>query len=426
MMRSRLYVLSLVALLCPVAFAAADFLDAQALHDAGLVKFWQLQIPLESDQQLRDVFLVDDTLYLGTQDGYVFSVDALTGVLRWTRPITRSGYHVRRPAHAGENVLFVTPVDLQVYDRRTGEPRSRKDLRFPASSGAVTDDQRIYIAGLDARLYAFDLNSQMVDWRLFVGDAIQANPVIFGERIFLATERGRIYATTRANKAFFWEASTLGPVTADMVVDDAGVYVACRDQSLYLFDLGYGQVRWRVRFAGPLYDTPLVTADTAYQYCPAGGLAAVTTAITGDIDERIRWKLAEGRQAISADSQFVYVLSKDDSLLVVNVKDGKVAHTIPANGLTLGIPAKDATLFLAAPDGRLFCARPSSVPFLRQDDVLKALRPEQTGNVDAATSQPTTKPAAEAEDYLKSRRPGPPAGGKSKVSKGYEKGESGE
>ena len=73
----------------------------------------------------------------------------------------------------------------------------------------------------------------------------------------------------------------MGPITADLAVDDNGVYVASRDHSLYLLDPAFGGLRWRARFSGPLYEPPVVTADTAFQFCAEDGLAAINTGTVG-------------------------------------------------------------------------------------------------------------------------------------------------
>ena len=199
------------------------------------------------------------------------------------------------------------------------------------------------------------------------------------------------------------------------------MYIASRDQSLYLLDLGGGQPRWRARFSGPLEEPPFVTPDTAYQYCAAEGLAAIETAVGAEVDNRFRWRLPQGRQALTTDAKFVYVLSQGGELLAVRIKDGAVQSSAPACGLSLGIPARDATILLVSPDGRVFCARPDTVPFLRQEDVLKALRPGGVPEEAATTSQPTTRPANAMEEFLRSRRTPTATGGKSGVSKGLER-----
>ncbi|MCK4340374.1 MAG: PQQ-binding-like beta-propeller repeat protein [Phycisphaerae bacterium] len=420
---------TLIALHSPAALADEDFIPAPALHKAGLIKFWQLQLPLEADQVLLDAYLVDDQLYLGTQDGYVFAVHAYTGAIRWLKPVTRSGYRIRRPCHAGGRVIFVTPVDVQIYDRLSGEGRARRELRFPARTAAVSDGRRFFVGGLDNRIYAFRVDGLFLDWRAVTDGPITSLPAIHGENVYVANEGGTVYACTRDRKVARWPnpAFTYGPITADLVVDDSGVYVASRDQSLYLFDLYGGLIRWRARLSSPLYEAPYVSRELAYQYSMTDGLVAVETGLDYEIEQRLRWKLPQGRQVLAVDQKYVYVRSLDEKLLAVAKKDGQVVHSIPAAGFTLGIPAQDTTIFLASPDGKLFCARPRGAPLLQQQDIAKALLPAEPGTADKTSAgRPTTQPAAEAPDYLGTKRGGVPIGGKSKVSRDFEKGDRSE
>jgi eukaryotic-like serine/threonine-protein kinase len=435
MTRRCVWMWTLVGLcLLPTAARAqsTDYLSSGPLREAGLAKFWQLQLPLEVDQCLRDAFLVEDTLYLATQDGYVYAVDAYTGVIRWLQPVTRSGYHLRRPCHAGERVIFVTPVDVQVYDRRTGEGISRRDMRFPTGSAPVTDGQRIFVGGLEARLHALSVGTQRDVWRVTTGAPMSSAPAIWdlADRndpkpedrnylVYAADEIGDVYACTRGKKAFVWQSRAYGPVSADLVASDKGIYVASRDQSLYLFDLAFGQVRWRARFSSPLYEAPFVTPDLVYQYSAGDGLVAVETGQAYEVKDRFRWKLPDGRAALTTDDKFVFVLGADCSVLAVRQKDGEVAYRIPTAGMEIPIPAAPAdgvALFIASPDGRIFSARSLKVPFLRQQDVLNALRAPGAASQPAVASAPTSQPA---EAGLLRPQRGVPSGGQSKVSKEF-------
>jgi outer membrane protein assembly factor BamB len=424
MLHTRICLWLVLGVTCPRVLAQGDFLPRGPLEQAGLVKYWQLQLTLEKGQRLQNVYLVEDHLYLGTQDGYVFAVHAPTGLLRWLRPITRSGYPVRRPCHVGDHVIFVTPSDLQVYDRRTGDPVVRHDLRFPAGTGPVSDGERVFIGGVDWRLYALDLKTLYVEWRALTEGTITANPVIQGELIFTANGHGAVDACVARNKAFRWRFTAYGPITADLEADDRGIFVASQDYSLYLVDPGYGNVRWRTRFSGPLEEPPVRTAQDVYQYSRADGVCAVDATTIGASEDRILWKLPAGRKALTTHEEHVFILTQEDTLVAVNVKDGTIAATVPACGLSLPIPAPGAsTVFLASPDGRLFCARPLGVPPLQQEDLLAALRPpggatEEGVAASHVTSQPTTRP----EDWLQTRQPGPPIGGKSKISREYKPG----
>lgn len=419
MMHRRICTWTLLATLSFVAtvHAADDFIAAQPLSELGLLKYWQLELPLEKDQQLDAFYRVDDALYAATNDGYCYALDAATGVIRWLRPITRSGYRVRPPAHVGDNVYFLTPIDAQIYERRSGDPVRRRSLRFPPGTPPVADDVHVFVGGLNRRMYALDAATLYTNWRVITDGAFTARPATYGDWLFMANDNGTVYACTRDNKSFHWQAQTYGPVEADLVATDQGVLVASRDLSLYHFNLYTGEVRWRARFTGQLTEAPVVTETLVYQFCAEDGLGAVEMEQIG-VEERIRWKLPNGHYALTPLEDNIIVLGRDETLMAVRTRDGTVQHTASAPGFTLAVPSvADTTVFIASPDGRLFCARPKGTPPLTTDDI-HAAQGGKAAEVETADG-PTTQPALEIpEEPLRSRRK-TIVGGKSKVTKEF-------
>lgn len=408
--------------LTAIAAAQQDYVADTALRDAGLAKFWQLALPLEPGEQISNAYLVDDQMYLCTRGGYVYAVHADTGAVRWLRQVGSQGQDIARPCHVGERTVFVTPTKLLVVDRLTGQGLAERALRFPPGSGLVSNGQFYYLGSINQRFYAFDGLTNYEAWKVTTNGPITATPALFGEFLFVASEDGAVYACTANKKRFHWQRSTLAPITADLVADDKGVYVASRDSSLYLLDLQFGNVRWRARLSGPLYDAPVVTADTAYQFCADDGLVAVNTEPLPDENDRLRWKLPRGRVLLTADEKHAFVLSQDQTILMVDAKTGLELQTIDAPGLTLAMPApRDGTIFLAGTDGRLFCARPRGKPLPRREDLLRALTPPNVAKESAAaTSRPVVElPPPLQQDYLKTEALGSTLGGKSKVSRDF-------
>lgn len=406
---------------CSIGKAQADFVPSGPLHDAGLVKFWQMQLPLIPGERIASAYLVDDQLYLATHDGFVYALHAHTGVVRWARRVTTAGYRIWRPCHTEDRTLFVTPAGIRHYDRHFGDPIRELKLRFPAGSPAASDGEYLFVGGVDQRFYCFPVDFDYETWKFGTRGQIVGAPVLFGDRVAVGSDDGAVYSCRRFDKANGWIARTEGPITADLVVDAEGVYVASRDQSLYLLAPENGLKRWRARLGGPLYEAPVVTADTAYQFSPADGLCAIEKAVQID-GNRVRWKLPEGRVLATADKDNAYILSRHESLLAVGVRDGTVLHTIPAPGFTMAMPSPhEAVVFLAAEDGRVFCARPIGTPGLNIEAIraaqnLKRSEEQASRPVDDSTPRPE---AVDDASPLRSRKPGPPLGGKSKVTREF-------
>lgn len=421
-MTQRIACLLASLILVPLAAAGPDdFLSSSALYDAGLVRFWQLELPLAPGQSITDAYRVDDQLYLATGDGYVHAIHAFTGTLRWVREVTTGGYRIRRPCHAGDRVIFVTTPMVYQFNRYYGDPVMAFGLRFPSASAPVADDEKYYFGGLNHRFYAFRLDDDFDAWRAGVRAPVVSRGALLNSTLFMASMEGRVYACTAANKRLHWQSAPMGPVSADLVADENGVYVASQDQSLYLLDLDYGEVRWRARFGSPLFERPFVTRNVAFQASEYDGLVAIETAVIG-VDERIRWRFPAGRGALTADKQYVYVLTNQDTIAQVSIDKGQLVREVPASGMTLGMPATDETaVYLASPDGRVLCARPRGTPTPTAEQVRQALlppSPKPAGEQPATAAKPPPPPPIEPGDVLTSGSTNV-VGGKSKVSRDW-------
>ncbi|MGE0478928.1 MAG: PQQ-binding-like beta-propeller repeat protein [Phycisphaerae bacterium] len=415
--RQTLLTAALALGLAPAAAADSDFVAADALRGAGLVKHWQGQVPLDPGQTVVDAYRVDENLYVCTDDGYVFAVHANTGVIRWLRQVTTGGYRLRKPCHAGEEVIFITTASLRAYDRLTGEPLAEGDLRFPAGSGPATDGARLFLGGINERFYAFAIRDMSEIWKVAVGGPIVSTPVVWGAYLYVASEDGGVYACTTANKLAHWQTTTNAANTADLVADDNGVYVASRDHALYLYDAIDGSTKWRALLSGPLREPPAPTKEVAYQYCPDDGVAAIETALGKD-EERIRWKLARGRALLTVDKTTAFIATRDGFVVPVAIADGKEGAAIDASAFTIPITwTADATILLVAPNGRMFSARPKDAPPVKIEDIRKALRTSESSAAGGAA--PTTQPAPAAPTGGSTAPLGPPVGGKSKVSREF-------
>lgn len=401
--------------------AGEDYVPGEPLQDANLRRQWQLQLPLEPSESVTDAYLVDDQIYLGTDSGYCYAVDAETGAMRWLHPITRSGYRIPRPAHSGDQTVFVTPVDLQVYGRYTGQPLQRTNLRFPPGSGVVAAGDLLFVGGLDQRLYALDEVTHWYRWRTYLDGPIVSTAAVHQGVLYVATQGRSVFACRARDRRFRWQAFTMGPVTADLVVDDRGVFVASTDQALYLMDLNYGETRWVARFGSPLREPPLVTEKLVYQYCDTEGVVALETGLPYEVKQRKRWSVPNGRQTLTTDAEYAYIRTADE-LLRVRQDTGEIAQRVPIAGFNIALPtAKSTTVLLISADGRLFCARSLDAKAVRQEDVAQALAggAAATQPADATTDAPgeqTAPPAAPEREPLEGRG-GRPIGGKSKVSR---------
>lgn len=417
-MRLTCMILGLAILTVFAGRADEDYLPAEEL-DGSLKRYWQLQLPCDPGWILRDLYLVDDQLYAAGEDGYVYAIDAATGAIRWGKQITRSGYRVWRPCHAGDRTIFVTPASVSQYDRRYGRPLRRFDLRFPAAGPAASDGVYFYVGGLDRRFYAFHVDQDFETWKFVTAGPAPGAAAVENGALYVASEDGGVYSCT-SGRLRRWIVRTSGANSANVAVDGSGVYVASQDRSLYLFEKNTGGRRWRARLSSPLDEPPVTTPEVAYQYSKDDGVVALEVGARAD-EERARWTLPEGRSLLTVHEKKAYVLSTTGEILVVDERGGAITQRILAPGFTVFAPSPaNATVYVASSDGRIFCARPGAAAPLQAADVVAAITEPIKPLELAAGDEPTPEelPAAPGE-ALESDLKLPPIGGKSKVTRSF-------
>jgi outer membrane protein assembly factor BamB len=213
--------------------------------------------------------------FIGSADGYVYAVDAVSGALRWK---ARTGGRVASsPAVAGDRV-FVGSYDGKLYaldaasgtvawtfgtggERRFagrhlhGFPPDAETMPDPfdiyLSSPAVWQNLVIFGSG-DGRVYALDRRTGKARWSYRTGDVVHASPAVAGGVVYIGSWDGYLYALDAATGKLVWRFATgQDPEIHNQVgfqssaaVAGGVVYVGCRDAHLYAVDARTGQQRW--------------------------------------------------------------------------------------------------------------------------------------------------------------------------------------
>lgn len=422
----QLIALTIAACFIPAARAQAepDYIPNDAWQRVDMRKFYQFRLPLQPDQQVQNAYLIDDALYVTASNGYVYALHAPTGILRWFTQVTTADYEVTRPAHLQTRVVFSLPPKSQQYLRVDGRPIRKIDYRFPAASPPTSDGFFFFVGGLNNRLYAFNPEVPWETWKVLTTGSVRAAPAYYDDTLYYATDRGVVYAARSVDRDYVGINRTFGPVVASPLANESGVFVASRDRSLYAFDLRLRGRQWRARFQSPLVDSPVLAADTIFQYSRADGLAAINLEVFG-VDERIRWMRPDGLALLTTDDRYAYVFCQDSKIKACRLDTGVVEHTIEAPGFEFTVAStNDPAIFLVSRDGRIYCARKKNVPLPTPEQMRLALA-GVTGGVPVmeqpAADEDDDVAAApdEDEDPLASPRRGAPVGGTSKISKGF-------
>ncbi len=416
----RIGILGILSILTIVSGAHAQshgsLVNDVDLERVGFRRYWDAHLPVAPRESIKHAYLVDKALYVTTNSGVFFSLEADTGLIRWVDHLTEANFTIYRPTHARTSdgkgpVVVLTTNDVFVLDRYNGARLTRFDPGFAPGSAPLAIGPNYFAGSNNGRFYALAVRGKPVarafkKWEVAVGTAVTATPFVYeGDKLLFAAEDGGVYSCFASDKTLLWSYRLGGGIAADPAIDSGAVYVAGLDRALYKLSLGGGHLMWRVRFDDPLRDGPAVAAHTVFQYSPSSGLVALD-ADTG----KKKWTNKQARRFAAHGPARNVLYTDDQRLLIVDHETGAQVGVIDIPDATGVITNSESdAVFVLGTLGRITCLRLDDVPYLRRQQVQAARTQLNQPPMDRAQSMKSTDdarmpPMPAEKNPLRSRR----------------------
>ena len=164
--------------------------------------------------------VVDGVVYVGSNDGFVYALDAFNGV--------------------------------QIWNYSTGASVS--------SSPAVVDGV-VYVGSYDDNVYALDAYTGAKIWNYTTGDYVFSSPAVENGYVYVGSYDDNVYALNASTGAKIWNYSTGAKVYSSPAVANGFVYVGSSD--LHCLDASTGIEVWRC-VTESIFASPAVVSDCIY------------------------------------------------------------------------------------------------------------------------------------------------------------------
>ncbi|MEJ2152763.1 MAG: PQQ-binding-like beta-propeller repeat protein [Gemmatimonadota bacterium] len=217
--------------------------------------------------------VTNGTVFVGSGDGFLYAIDALTGDERWR--FRADGPVDSSPAVVGNVVLFVSrkgTLHALEADSGTGlwSVKTRKPVPLPwgyesgdyFTSSVVLDGTRAVFGSRDGHVYAVDTQDGAIVWTHAFDAQIWATPAIADGVVFVGGQDGTLYALSATDGALRWRFETEGhrldtrdyvehygydrrTIQSSPTVHDGAVFFGSRDGHLYAVEASSGDLRWR-------------------------------------------------------------------------------------------------------------------------------------------------------------------------------------
>jgi eukaryotic-like serine/threonine-protein kinase len=336
--------------------------------------------------------IVDGMLYVGSQDGNVYALDAGTGQKKWAfptgRPVASSPTVVNGVLYVSSwnssiyaldagtgqkkwafstggivdssptvvnSVLYVGSEDSSVYaiDTSTGQQR----WAFPTGQSVVSSptvvNGTLYVSSRDGNMYALDANTGQQDWVFPTGDAVASSPTVINGVLYIGSGDHNVYAIDASTGQQKWVSPTGALVRSAPTMVNGVVYVGSEDSSVYAIDAYTGQQKWVFPTRGPVDPSPMVVNGVVYIGSGDHNVYAID-ASTG----QQKWAFSTGNVVSSAPiavNGVLYIGSGDHNVYAIDASTGQQKWAFPTGGSVQFSPTVvNGVLYVGSWDGKVY------------------------------------------------------------------------
>lgn len=201
----------------------------------------------------------EEFVYIGSRDGYLYSLSQSTGDLKW-KFHTGEAIFSRPLIH--ENYIYILSDNGILYklNKENGTPAWTFDTggeewerKLPndenpgwntAISGASVYGNIIYTGSADGHLFAIDANSGTEKWRYKTDGPVHSIPVIAEGMVFTGSYDHHVYAVDASSGRLLWKFDTGQMIVSSPVYGNGKIIIGSRSADLFALNAKTGKEEW--------------------------------------------------------------------------------------------------------------------------------------------------------------------------------------
>jgi eukaryotic-like serine/threonine-protein kinase len=308
--------------------------------------------------------IADGIAYFGSNDHYLYAVDAASGTERWK---FKTGSRVDSSPAVADGRVYFSSYDGNVYalDAHSGAQRWKfafegehrfagKHLHGAQPAEEVMPDpfdfflsspaivrHTVYLGSGDGNVYALDADSGALRWKFHTGNVVHASPAVANDTVYIGSWDSFFYALDANTGALRWRFKTgedpkifnqVG-IQSSAVIADGLVYFGCRDSQLYALDAASGEKRWSFDNKGSwVISTPLVKDGVVYFATSDSGLFQGVDAKSGKPRYSLSFKQWPMFSSPAVAGRRLYIGSHSGTLIAIDLDQRTPAWTFRTDG----------------------------------------------------------------------------------------------
>ncbi len=338
----------------PAEKPLGDLVSPAMLNHCGLDVAWHKTLFVKSDEKVERMLIHDKYLVILTDHNFLYCLNRNTGKTLFMVTLATRGLPVCGPSFYENSMMVMVGKKLKIIDMQVGKITATKDFHFVGGSAVfppIRNDEYFYISSSNKRLFAFDIDKDIVSFPATSNDDSIINSVIADEsHLVFSTEGGDVVRIKTSESKKLWRFQADG-IVASMVRDGEWVYVSSLDRKLYKLNIEDGESGWlsSVLIGESLKDSARVGKKVIYQYGGVKGLFAIDKASGKKL-----WQIKEGFDLLSENGSRAYTLTQPSKLVVMDNAKGEKLYSVNFAGVSVhAANTEDSMIYVACKKGRV-------------------------------------------------------------------------
>jgi len=341
-----------------VGVGTARLVTPELLKQVGLEIVWDGELPIRSGEGLAGLMMAGERVYALSGRNYLISLDRKTGTKVFSRYAAVEGLPVAEPVLYQDQLIWVLGNRLVEMSERTGEELKSSHIAYGIACPAARNSRFFYVSGVDGRVRVLREADRVPLFEVAPDNDSLITSILAEEQfVIFGTNAGNVISMTPGDAVRLWRFNAAGGIAGRIVRDGASLFFASKDTNVYRVDITAPKAAglvWKHQVAGVPAAPPCVTKAAVYQYVREKGLTAI------DRDRgTLLWSLPEGLELLAESAGRAYVITRNETLTVMDNAAGKRLYAVNFRGATRFVAnTVDSKMYVADKRGRIACIQP--------------------------------------------------------------------
>lgn len=361
MLRCKLILPVSLLVLCGVMSSPAQggspwLVLPELLKEAKLEIVWQNELPLKKGENLADLHILGDRLYVLTDRNYMVSINRDKGSFVFSNSVAPVGFPVMGLELYKNEIMSIIADELVEINPEVGTKYGAKRMTFGVVCPAARNSSYYYLVGADRRVHALRAEDKIQVFEVAADNDSAITSIIADEGfVVFATDAGNVISIAPNGPKRQWQFDAGGGIAGPIVRDANSLFFASKDTNVYRINVLTGKLAWKYQTAAMLDKEPRVTRDVVYQYVRGKGVTAIDKE-----SGKFMWEAGGGADLLAEFEGKAYVITNAGTVVVMDNKKAKQLYTVNFAQVSKYVTnVADSKIYIAEKAGRIACLKPT-------------------------------------------------------------------